>query len=1441
MTVLFVNNFIPPCDRPRDTPHPEFRSTRTLPQLWDRMHNIQASMEDSVNTLLHGDDTEMLREKLALLRREYNRTVQRLRRAERSELVRKHVRSRIAEQNRSEVEQSTVTSSDLSVSKVETLASVTPSDSDVYCRGMAVRFSLPPETYSLCTRPGDLPGSAPLSDNHAVDQAGSPTSGRGHRRHSAHRLRSRRSWLRWEQKERSDSQRSESGESSTGQGDGEKMDSLLVPVLAEDCQPEVLSCSKEAGFQGPSAQEKCRGREEGLDKPFDRSVSTQGSLKDNNSVEKCESLADSLLGETMLSETPEIDFSTTKPLSVPSPSRPSDGNPTSDEAGEQRGSSPPPPASDSGEVGCLDSCTMIEGLLFPVEYYVRTTRRMASAQSHVDLGAVIQSQLSHGRKGRGRRRRPAGGVTRDSQTSEVTLQPQALGAEGEDESQVPPEPKSCQNHDTDCAVSRRYAGRRQKGGGAGRGRGRAARKHFSPPTKVGTTGPDIAADLISHTGNDVQTAEKELYAIFRTNGRAKMSGFNIGEDSLQRGQTGTDLCDSLLLQPPGPVQQPLRPTVPPSGGGNFNLRALLSRFDVKDFHLPDDEFGRLKLDKLRSSATASLDASLPRQSPYNTRRGASRTPLGADRHKSAGSSGGPVGSLAGTNCQQHIQVLPNDAPPQLPKELRSRNSTAQQTATATMRSFRVRLPGGKQGRNNFSEDGEDGRVPSPESRSSQLNPVVRNSPGSSLGVRMGEGDRGGVANCMEVEGGVEASPAGMALSPCVLNFSSSTPAHNEKSERPVLPLLGSPTFPSLGVTPAFSAHSSLPSQNCSASTPLKVQSPVARQATPSTSRDSQRHRAASSGGTPPSLLCQSPEELIQSRNPLPAEVVQQKVHAIEVSANQSYSPKTLLPCFSDSLSSSILASITSQCRQSAPSPSLDRSDIDSSPPFGAGEDPYTPTPQTTLKDGSAPMKGHVGKSPLAETPSGVDLAPSLSPGSSQKGDNVESLNPSGAVLLSPSQDCPEAGEGEAPCLVNADGSMGGASRDSHSDVEPLLQAASVDKCSLGEQSLSPGTEAADQDLDSYFTDSVWPPWGQASSSQGPLGRQAETQGMAPPTERRSPAADILQLMHTLKAPAGRCLVDVWGVRMEMGWSVVTAEEWAVSLWQQTSPEQWCLLHTWPFTEHPVIALLPVPDAPGLVCAALGQLEIREARILSFVNAGGPFSQSVLCTGEIQAVLGVSEGRLVCCASSGSTQTVTVAQLTKDGRPQKSLSLVSPGQGVHALAPVEGEPDALIGSTDAGHLLLWNMRTGNLLQSFALGECLLGATCLRGYSEGGVLFMLLQHKFLSQEDGVLFSLIATNPITARYVLAHSLIQPALCLGRFTDVDVCGSSLAVAFQCGTLATWDLRQWDLLARLARAPEEGCNVVRWAGPSSLLIGNLSGDVSLYQYTGGHCAAKPE
>lgn len=68
-------------------------------------------------------------------------------------------------------------------------------------------------------------------------------------------------------------------------------------------------------------------------------------------------------------------------------------------------------------VGLLDSCTLVEGLLFPVEYYVRTTRRMTFSQSQPDMQAVILSQLSMGQR-RSRGRGHSRGLYRNTQTNE---------------------------------------------------------------------------------------------------------------------------------------------------------------------------------------------------------------------------------------------------------------------------------------------------------------------------------------------------------------------------------------------------------------------------------------------------------------------------------------------------------------------------------------------------------------------------------------------------------------------------------------------------------------------------------------------------------------------------------------------------------------------------------------------------------------------------------------------------------------------------------------------------------------------------------------------------------------------------------------------------------------------------------------------------------------
>lgn len=75
---------------------------------------------------------------------------------------------------------------------------------------------------------------------------------------------------------------------------------------------------------------------------------------------------------------------------------------------------------DGKAASLLDSCTIIEGLLFPAEYYVRTTRRMTVLQSQPDMQAVVLSQLSMGRHRRSRGRGRAS--NRSSHTRDISDQ-----------------------------------------------------------------------------------------------------------------------------------------------------------------------------------------------------------------------------------------------------------------------------------------------------------------------------------------------------------------------------------------------------------------------------------------------------------------------------------------------------------------------------------------------------------------------------------------------------------------------------------------------------------------------------------------------------------------------------------------------------------------------------------------------------------------------------------------------------------------------------------------------------------------------------------------------------------------------------------------------------------------------------------------------------------
>ncbi|XP_076003775.1 uncharacterized protein palb2 [Genypterus blacodes] len=341
--------------------------------------------------------------------------------------------------------------------------------------------------------------------------------------------------------------------------------------------------------------------------------------------------------------------------------------------------------------------------------------------------------------------------------------------------------------------------------------------------------------------------------------------------------------------------------------------------------------------------------------------------------------------------------------------------------------------------------------------------------------------------------------------------------------------------------------------------------------------------------------------------------------------------------------------------------------------------------------------------------------------------------------------------------------------------------------------------------------------------------------------------------HTLKIPAGGPLVDVCCLpRPSGGLCVAAAGKWAVCVWNQTSTSDWNLAHTWTFGE-PVINVFPVPDAAGLMCVTLGQLEIREVRMLSCSS----LLQMLLCVGMIQAVVGVAKSRVAVSSHSASGSTVEAFTAAEDSSAPSCQSLASPGVCVTSLAAVDGLPDALIGTDDAGALFVWNMRTGQLLQRMALGGALSNTACLRGHSSSGLLFVWLQHHFLgSLEEGemesqgikdqmfpidkdederkrsALFSLVATNPLSGKGALATRLYAPTAWCGRLCEADVNCSRVVGLSQSGCVCVWDLG-YQGGAQVVQAPEsDGWQLARWGGRDTLVTGHYNGDVTLHCYT---------
>ncbi|KAM6249931.1 partner and localizer of BRCA2 isoform 2-T2 [Porphyrio hochstetteri] len=217
-----------------------------------------------------------------------------------------------------------------------------------------------------------------------------------------------------------------------------------------------------------------------------------------------------------------------------------------------------------------------------------------------------------------------------------------------------------------------------------------------------------------------------------------------------------------------------------------------------------------------------------------------------------------------------------------------------------------------------------------------------------------------------------------------------------------------------------------------------------------------------------------------------------------------------------------------------------------------------------------------------------------------------------------------------------------------------------------------------------------------------------------------PREESLQLVSKLKDSSSSCAVDVSTVWWEAAGSrelcVVTACESSVSLWKPQASDCWAKVYTWQLGEIPVIQIVPLPDACNLVCIALGDLEIGEIRLLLYSSENDSFKQSLVKTGNIKAVLGLKDRRLVSSSRTVQEQQVEVLSLSETERSKDGQTLMAPEETVLAFAEVEDMRDALVGTTVVNSIVIWNVKTGQLLKKMHVGYSYPASICHRAYSD-----------------------------------------------------------------------------------------------------------------------------
>ncbi|NXM89537.1 PALB2 protein, partial [Oenanthe oenanthe] len=334
-----------------------------------------------------------------------------------------------------------------------------------------------------------------------------------------------------------------------------------------------------------------------------------------------------------------------------------------------------------------------------------------------------------------------------------------------------------------------------------------------------------------------------------------------------------------------------------------------------------------------------------------------------------------------------------------------------------------------------------------------------------------------------------------------------------------------------------------------------------------------------------------------------------------------------------------------------------------------------------------------------------------------------------------------------------------------------------------------------------------------------------------------PGEENLQFVSELKDSSCSCAVDVstvwWAAAGRRELRVVTASESAVSLWQPLAPDCWGKVYTWHLREIPVIQIVPLPDTCNLVCVALGELEIGEIRLLLYSSETDSFEHSLVKTGNIKAVVGLKDQRLVSSIRTMQEQQVEMVSLSETGGSKDRQTLMPPEETVTAFAEVEGMREALVGTTAGNSVVVWNLKTGQLLRKMHVGYSYPASICHRAYSDSGLLFVVLSHPHAKESESCgspAFRVVAFNPRTGRSAGVMFCCLPPGPAGRQGDVwDTAGAAVLTS---GAVAVWDLLRGRCTAVLPAGPAGRWALARWAsGGAGLLAGHCNGTVHLYRY----------